>query len=105
MQEYEERSMTRLVLTVLKKYFDQIKSGEKTVEYRLYKSYWISRIENKHFDEIEIRWGRPTRDALKNGLADILWFPWKGYAIETIMHEHFGSEPVKVFAIKLERLK
>ncbi len=36
-----------LKLTIKKKWFDLIASGEKTVEYREYKPYWIARLLNK----------------------------------------------------------
>ena len=44
-----------LSLNLKKRYFDQIKRGVKTSEYRLYKIYWIKRLMNKdgsfkHFD-------------------------------------------------------
>jgi len=51
-----------LHLTIKKKWFDLIKSGKKKVEYREYKSYWISRLQTKFrmsrwFDEIHFRNG------------------------------------------------
>lgn len=33
-----------ITMTLKKKWFDQIKSGEKTIEYREFKSYWITRL-------------------------------------------------------------
>ena len=51
-----------LHLTLKKEYFDQIKGGEKTSEYRLYKPYWVKRLMNKdgtfrHYDLIHFRNG------------------------------------------------
>lgn len=51
-----------LHLTLKKKYFEQIKTGEKTSEYRLYKPYWKIRLMNKdgsfkHFDLVLFRNG------------------------------------------------
>ena len=37
--------MRTLHLTIKKEWFDKIASGEKTIEYREYKPYWISRLE------------------------------------------------------------
>lgn len=37
-----------LHLTLTKKWFDMIKSGEKKEEYREFKQYWIDRLCNKH---------------------------------------------------------
>ena len=39
-----------LIFTLKKQWFEKIKSGEKTVEYREVKPYWIKRIEK------EINW-------------------------------------------------
>ena len=38
--------MKQLVLTMKKKWFDMILSGEKKEEYRLFKPYWLIRISN-----------------------------------------------------------
>ncbi len=46
-----------LHLTLKKKWFDLIKSGEKKVEYREKKPYWEKRIEGKLFDSILFRNG------------------------------------------------
>ena len=45
--------MSKLTLHVKKKWFDLISSGNKKVEYRWYKPYWIKRIDGKHFDVVE----------------------------------------------------
>ncbi len=41
-----------LHLTLFRKFFDNIVSGEKTEEYRDLKPYWSKRLENKEYDEI-----------------------------------------------------
>jgi ASC-1-like (ASCH) protein len=46
-----------LHLTLKKKWFDLIKAGEKTKEYREVKPYWTTRLENKVYDEIHFRNG------------------------------------------------
>ena len=50
-----------LHLVVKKKWFDQIKSGEKTIEYREEKPYWTKRLRLNYshiiFDEIHLRNG------------------------------------------------
>lgn len=46
-----------LHLTLKKKWFDMILSGEKTEEYREIKPYWMKRLFNKHFDVIKFRNG------------------------------------------------
>ena len=46
-----------LHLTLKKKWFDLIKSGEKKVEYRQAKQYWIKRLYGRRFDEIHFHNG------------------------------------------------
>lgn len=50
--------MTRILhLTLHKKWFDLIASGEKKIEYREMKPYWEKRLEGKEFDEVHFRNG------------------------------------------------
>jgi hypothetical protein len=46
-----------LHLNLMRKYFDEIASGEKRQEYRAYKPYWKKRLEGRDYDEIEFRNG------------------------------------------------
>lgn len=88
--------MTDLVLHLKTKYFRQIAAGEKREEYRLCKPYWAKRLVNRRYDRLVI-W-----DAYKPGSAEtVLIFPYRGYEIRTITHEHFGKIPAKVFVIPL----
>lgn len=41
----EEKENSMLVFNLKKEWFDKIKSGEKTHEYREYKPYWKNRLE------------------------------------------------------------
>ena len=46
-----------LVFNLKKEWFEKIKSGEKTHEYREYKPYWITRISNYFnttFDDVDL---------------------------------------------------
>ena len=86
-----------LTLPIKSEYFNQIKSGEKLEEYRLYNDFWKKRIEGKPFESILITKGYPK----KNDHERRLKRPWKGYEIKEIIHQHFGKDPVKVFAIKV----
>ena len=90
--------MKALILNLKKEYFQEIKSGVKKEEYRLYNPYWIKRLENKTFSKIIIKLGYPRKDDKDKEII----FPWNGYKIKTILHKHFGEEPVEVYAIKLE---
>ena len=54
--------MKILKVIIKKEWYDLIKSGEKTIEYRDYSDFWISRLENKngsfrHYDLIEFKNG------------------------------------------------
>lgn len=86
-----------LYLPLKREYFEAIRSGEKTEEYRLYNSYWRKRLEGKEFDHILLTLGYPSVDDHDRRL----FRPWKGYTIKDIIHPHFsfGNSPVKVFAI------
>ena len=68
----------QLVLHVTQKYFDLIRSGRKTVEYREVKEYWQRRIEGKRFDAIVIS----VRQATKFTDPEWLIFPWWPGAIK-----------------------
>ncbi|WP_455657249.1 hypothetical protein [Photorhabdus khanii] len=48
-----------LHLPVKKIYFDQIKSGEKSDEYRLVTEYWKKRLEGRDYDEVYVKCGYP----------------------------------------------
>jgi hypothetical protein len=89
--------MPDLILAVKKEYFDAIKSGEKTEEYRLQNDFWCKRLENRTFDRVIITLGYP-----KKGDTDrTLVFPFVGMVSKKITHVHFGPEPIWVFAIQL----
>ncbi|MGG7139837.1 ASCH domain-containing protein [Klebsiella aerogenes] len=89
--------MANLQLAVNGEYFDAMKRGEKTEEYRLVNSYWCRRILARKYDRLIITRGYPKRDDMSKRI-DI---PYDGYEIKMITHPHFGPEPVKVFAIKV----
>ena len=98
--------MSDLHLHVKTEYFEDIKRGEKTEEYRLYNDYWIQRLGEDYgelgqvsaiYDNVVIH------NAYKSGDDNRLTFPWRGWTLKTITHPHFGSEPVTIFAIKLEK--
>ena len=92
--------MKTLVLPVKGIYFDQIKAGTKTEEFRLCTPYWRKRLEGRTYDQVTLTLGYPARDDAERRLT----FPWRGYAVKTITHEHFGPEQVEVFAIKVGAL-
>lgn len=87
-----------LQLAVKKEYFDQIKSGEKTREFRMVNEYWKKRmVKVPLFETVTITCGYPK----KTDKEKILVFPWNGVIIGNITHPHFGAEPVLVYQILL----
>ena len=78
--------MKVLHLTLKKKWFDMIASGEKKEEYREFKPYWHTRLMNKSYDVIKFRNGysksAPTMTVefkgLMSSLGNIEWGAPKG---------------------------
>ncbi|KAA0910634.1 ASCH domain-containing protein [Pusillimonas sp. ANT_WB101] len=93
--------MPSLTLALKGEYFDAIKAGTKTEEYRLCNAYWQRRFATASgmFDKVVLTRGYPRRD----DSARRLELPWRGYTIKTITHPHFGPEPVRVYAIHLRK--
>lgn len=89
--------MKTLHLPLKAKYFDAIKSGKKTHEFRLFNDYWKARMYYTPFDKIILTKGYPR----KNDTARRIERPWRGYTIRTMTHPEFGDKPVRVFAIKV----
>lgn len=86
--------MRILHLNLCYKYWDEIKAGNKPFEYRLVKDYWVKRLA-KDYDEVWFH-----RGYSKVSEETVIKAKWFGMpAIITRQHEHFGSEPVQVFAI------
>ena len=91
--------MRNLTLAVKGEYFDAIKAGTKTEEYRLCTPYWMKRLASPFglYDRIVLTRGYPRRDDADRRLV----LPWQGYDIKTITHPHFGPDPVTVYAIQV----
>nr|DAH88146.1 MAG TPA: protein of unknown function (DUF3850) [Caudoviricetes sp.] len=97
--------MANLQLAVKGEYFDAMIRGEKTEEYRLFNDYWKRRLINfkdsgqigRKYERLIITKGYPKKDD-KSRRIDI---PYDGWTVKTITHPHFGPDPVKVFAIKV----
>ena len=87
--------MADLHLALKGEYFDAIKAGTKTEEYRLVTPYWSKRLVGRAYDRIVLTRGYPKRDDHARRLV----LPWRGFDIKTICHHHFGPNRVRVFAI------
>jgi hypothetical protein len=90
--------MVNLILHLRKEYFDQVKSGEKTREYREATDYWTKRLGSGTIDKIIVYDRFPKKDDEER----ILIFPWNGYILTSVLHKEFGPEPIFVYAIKLQ---
>lgn len=89
--------MKALILPVKRIYFEQIASGEKPEEFRLANAYWTKRLEGKQYSRVIVTLGYPKR----TDTARRIEFPWRGFTKQTITHEHFGPDPVEVYAIRV----
>ena len=90
-------STDELTLNVKGEYYQQFLDGDKPFEYRLYNDYWKKRLVGRTYNTIRYSLGYPKRcDEYRNTRM-----PYTGYEIQEINHPHFGNEPVKVFAIRL----
>lgn len=84
-----------LILPLKREYFEQIKAGTKTEEYRLVNDYWRARLYLKNYKRIVLTLGYPKRTDTERRLV----LPYKGYVVKQITHPHFGPDPVHVFAL------
>lgn len=85
-----------LFLILKTEYFNQIKSGIKTSEYRLMTDYWLKRLTSKKWDCVTFQLGYSSD-------APRIRFGIKEIKISTIEHEFFGNHPVEVFEIVLAK--
>jgi hypothetical protein len=90
--------MTDLTLPLKAEYFNAIKEGSKTEEYRLRTPFWRRRLEGKTFARLVLTLGYPSRDDASRRLV----LPWRGMRETTIQHPHFGPDPVDVYAISVD---
>jgi hypothetical protein len=95
--------MKILHLTLKKKWFDMIKSGDKTEEYREIKPYWTKRLTDKegwfkHFDIVRFKNGyakdSPVIDVEFNGTRVGCGYPPWGF-------EYNGLDTKEVYIIHL----
>lgn len=95
--------MRKLHLTLKKKWFDMVASGEKTEEYREIKSFWATRIKDRHnknfikFDTVVFRNGYRSD-------SPIIELEHKG-TLEGNGKEKWGApKNERVFIIKLGKI-
>jgi hypothetical protein len=90
---------TQRVLTLVMKgrWFDAIKAGTKTEEFRLCTPYWRRRLIDAQPDVLMLTRGYARRGDATRRLA----FAWHGVRVTTIRHPEFGAKRVRVYAIAL----
>jgi hypothetical protein len=91
----EDPNPRTLHLPLKREYFEAIRDGYKTEEYRLCTPHWRHRLEGRDYAQIVLTLGYPARDDRSRHLVR----KWNGFAVKVITHPHFGSSPVQVYAI------
>jgi len=86
-----------LIIPVKGIYFDQIAAGTKFHEFRLQTPFWTKRLEGRTYRHVVMTRGYPKGGGVEGETR--LTRVWRGYDRRTIQHEHFGADPVTVFAI------
>lgn len=94
-QEEDEMNLT---LALKSEFFEQVKSGQKTEEYRLCNPFWKKRIERRDYKKLILTKGYPRKTDTKRRLT----FPYAGYTKKFVNHPYFCNEPVEVYAIKIK---
>lgn len=89
-----------LQIALNSQYFDEIKSGEKTEEFRLCTDYWEKRLVDREYEYLILTKGYPKKDDVIRKMH----FKYDGYAIKEITHPHFGKKPVLVYAIRINKV-
>ncbi len=83
-----------LYLPLKKEWFEMIKSGEKTEEYRDIKEYWKKRLFNHGYEYVELTLGYPKSDDFEKRIR----FKIKSIKIGPGI-ERFGAEPRKLYYV------
>lgn len=91
--------MRVLNLNLIGEYFHDIREDRKPFEYRLQTEYWRKRLEGRTYDLVRIAWGYPK----KGDSSREIFRPWRGFEKIMVTHEHFGSDPVAVYAIHVSK--
>lgn len=87
--------MATLYLSLKSEYFEAIRNGTKTEEYREVTEYWSKRIAGRTYTDIVLTKGYPKRDDMTRRIVK----PWRGYTLKKLKHPFFGNQEILVFAI------
>lgn len=95
-ESLEKPELTRrLHLHLRAEYFDAIKAGTKTEEYRSCSNFYARQLEQAPFAGIVLYRGYPKAD----DTSRVIKRPWRGYSERIITHPQFGPRPIRVFVI------
>lgn len=84
-----------LYIIIKKKYFDEIAAGTKKVEYRTISDYWTTRLVGRSYAKvIFINGYKKNAKRIRRIFVDV--------ETVTVQHEHFGPDPVTVYAINFQ---
>lgn len=89
--------MKTLILPLKREWFEQVKSGQKTVEYRLYNSHWKRRLIGKSYDRVVLTLGYPKATDHDRRIER----PYRGFDVVKIKHPEWGNQERTCFAIPL----
>jgi len=93
--------MADLTIPVKGVYFDQIRDGTKTEEFRLVTDYWRKRLVTRDYDRVILTRGYPKGGGVEGETR--LTRQWRGFIGRMITHPHFGDDPVNVYAIDVSQ--
>jgi len=93
--------MANLTIPVKGVYFDQIREGAKTEEFRLVNDYWRKRLLGREYRRVVMTRGYPKGGGIEGETR--LTRRWRGYDLRHITHPHFGDDPVMVYAIDVSQ--
>ena len=93
--------MRKLHLHVKTVYFEAIRAGTKTEEYRMHNAYWINRLVDMPSGKKREFAGLVIYNAYKPGPENRIELPWRGWTLAGITHPHFGEHALTVFVIHL----
>ena len=92
--------MKTLQLTLKKKWFDLMITGEKTEEFRVNKPYWVSRLEGKEYDRVRFTNGygkdRPWFEAEFKGWDAFPWSDERRYSDGSVLEIPPGTIVIKL---------
>jgi len=83
-----------LVLHVKQIYFEQIESGEKKLEFREFKPYWIKRLKDRKYNNVKIYCAYTTKFLIRK---------WTGFKKTRIKRAFLGTHTIDVFAIDISK--